>query len=447
MNTPIYDFVSAYSKSDFTRFHMPGHKGKGFLCEPLDITEINGADSLFEASGIISESEKNASLLFNTQKTLYSTQGSTLCIQTMLALVTMGKHKKEKPLIVAVRNAHTAFLNSCILLDVDVKWVYPKYSQGSIASGEYDEKDIEKAICECDRKPCAVYVTSPDYLGNIADIKAISKVCKKREIPLLVDNAHGAYLNFLDKNIHPINLGADMCCDSAHKTLPSLTSCGYLHISKNAPKEFSDNAKSTMEMFASTSPSYLSLCSLDLCNKYLYNNVKTDIEKIIPNIENLKNKLSQLGYTICGQEPLKLTVYTIPSGMYGYELAQIMRDNKIECEYADKTHIVFMFSPKSTACEVEKLYSIFKQVKQPQTRIEPPIFTFDKLDVAMSMREAALSESVEIPTEKAQGRICSRVKITCPPGIPVCVSGEVISANTVLILKKCGINSVNVIKC
>lgn len=447
MNTPIYDFVSAYSNSGFTRLHMPGHKGKGILCEPLDITEIKGADSLFEADGIIAESEKNASEIFGTSKTLYSTGGSTLCIQTMLALATMGKHNCEKPLIVAVRNAHKAFLNSCILLDIDVKWVYPDYSDGSIVSGKYDEEDINQAIKSCDRKPCAVYVTSPDYLGYIADIKAISKVCKEKRIPLIVDNAHGAYLNFLKENIHPINQGADMCCDSAHKTLPALTSCAYLHISKNAPYEFSKNAKSAMALFASTSPSYLSLCSLDLCNKYLYNEMRKDLEIIIPQIERLKIKLSLLGFKVCGDEPLKLTIYTISKNLYGYDVAEILRENRIECEYADETHIVFMFSSKNTVYDVKKLYVAFKHIISPKVGIDANNFYIDKLPVAMSMRDAALSESEEIPTELSQGRICAKAKIACPPGIPVCVSGEVISANTIIILKKYSINSVNVIKC
>ena len=341
---------------------------------------------------------------------------------------------------------HKAFLNSCILLDIDVKWVYPDYFQGSIASGKYDENDIEKAINECDKNPCAVYITSPDYLGCMADIKAISKVCKNKDITLIVDNAHGAYLNFLDDNRHPINLGADMCCDSAHKTLPALTSCAYLHISKNAPAEYSLNAKSTMALFSSTSPSYLSLCSLDLCNKYLSDEINNDLSNIILEIEKLKINLSLLGFIVCGDEPLKLTIYTISSGLYGYDVAKIMRQNKIECEYADETHIVFMFSSKSTNDDVKKLYNTFKGINQPKIKIDPPSFTLDNPKVAMSMRDAALSESEEIPTEQAEGRICAKAKITCPPGIPVCVSGEVISANTILILKKYSINFVNVLK-
>ena len=90
MNTPIYDFVKKYAESECARFHMPGHKGKSFLgCESLDITEIAGADVLYSAKGIIKESEENASRLFGTERTLYSTEGSSLAIRAMLYLASL----------------------------------------------------------------------------------------------------------------------------------------------------------------------------------------------------------------------------------------------------------------------------------------------------------------------------------------------------------------------
>jgi arginine/lysine/ornithine decarboxylase len=119
------------------------------------------------------------------------------------------------------------------------------------------------------RKPCAVYVTSPDYLGNQQDLAGLSAVCAARGIPLLVDNAHGAYLHFLPQPAHPLDLGATACCDSAHKTLPVLTGGAYLHIAKNAPERYARDAKRAMALFGSTSPSYLILQSLDRANAYL----------------------------------------------------------------------------------------------------------------------------------------------------------------------------------
>ncbi|MGN1132836.1 MAG: arginine decarboxylase, partial [Oscillospiraceae bacterium] len=250
--TPINDFVNEYRNKNFSRFHMPGHKG---VClhgmEPLDITEIKGADYLYDAEGIIGESERLTSRLFGTQKTLYSTEGSSLSIKAMLAVIVLcRKDTAQKPYIIASRNVHKAFIDGCCLLDIDVDWVYAEKS-GGLCSSLVTADEIEDAIRNAKRKPDGIYVTSPDYLGNILDIESIAGVCRRYGIPLAVDNAHGAYLKFLKKSRHPMDLGADLCSDSAHKTLPVYTGGSYLHISKNAPKEFADCAKSAMSLFAS----------------------------------------------------------------------------------------------------------------------------------------------------------------------------------------------------
>ena len=126
MRTPIADFVRAYANSGGVRLHMPGHKGKTFLgCEPLDITEINGADVLYSAHGIIDESERNASHLFKTAHTYYSTEGSTLAIKAMLMLAMQSRKSDTPPVVLAARNVHRAFISAAALLDFSVEWLYP----------------------------------------------------------------------------------------------------------------------------------------------------------------------------------------------------------------------------------------------------------------------------------------------------------------------------------
>ena len=214
---------------------MPGHKGKPHLgCEAGDITEIDGADVLYSACGIIDESERNASDLFHTAHTFYSTEGSSLAIRAMLALV-REQSADDRPLILAARNAHKAFVYGCALLDLRVEWLYPQQSH-HVCDATITPSQLQKRLAEQTEKPCAVYVTSPDYLGNISDIAGLSAVCDAYGVPLLVDNAHGAYLGFLEPSLHPITLGATICCDSAHKTLPVLTGGAYLHVSSKAPK-------------------------------------------------------------------------------------------------------------------------------------------------------------------------------------------------------------------
>ena len=223
MNTPIVDFVRDYEKKNMMRMHMPGHKGVNILgCESMDITEIQGADSLYEAEGIIAESEANATELFGTAKTLYSTEGSSQCIRAMMYLAVNASRKEKKPFVLAARNVHKAFLYAAALVDFDVKWLWPE-EMHSLCSCKVTPEMVEKELSSQEELPAAVYLTSPDYLGGCADIQGIAKVCHKYGTILAVDNAHGAYLHFLERAVHPIDLGADICCDSAHKTLPVLT--------------------------------------------------------------------------------------------------------------------------------------------------------------------------------------------------------------------------------
>ena len=276
MQTPIVDFVRKYQKDGVTRFHMPGHKGQSYLgCEWADITEIHGADSLYEADGIIAESERNASALFDSGRTFYSTEGSSQCIRAMLYLALSQHRGKEKPVILAARNVHKAFVYAAALLDFDVEWIWPEEGMKSLCSCKVSPEQIEEQIGQMlkdkKEKPAAVYLTSPDYLGGQMDIRAIAEVCHREGILLLVDNAHGAYLHFLEESAHPLDLGADMCCDSAHKTFPVLTGGAYLHLHKSVADVLGEKGKQALALFGSTSPSYLILESPaennDLCHR------------------------------------------------------------------------------------------------------------------------------------------------------------------------------------
>ena len=231
MDTPICDFIKEYEAKGTSRLHMPGHKGVPFLgCENRDITEICGADELYEAEGIIAASEKNANALFGFGRTIYGTEGSSQCIRTMLFLALQErKSRTERPVILAARNAHKAFLYSCALLDVDVEWLLPEGAKSLCAcpiTAEQVAEGLKKSSA------FAVYITAPDYLGGSPDIKGIAAACRAAGVPLLIDNAHGAYLKFLHPSKHPLDLGAAMSCDSAHKTLPVLTGGAYLHLSE-----------------------------------------------------------------------------------------------------------------------------------------------------------------------------------------------------------------------
>ena len=441
MNTPIIDFIKKYNKNKSIRLHMPGHKGniKG---AKFDITEIDGADSLFDANSIIDESEKNLSFLFGTNFSVYSTQGSSLSIMTMLALVKdYALAKDKKPLILATRNAHASFLNGVALLDLQVEWVTE--NGDCFLSSTINCDELEKRFSKKKNLPVALYVTSPDYLGNLLPIEQIAGICKKYGVLLVVDNAHGSYLNFLDENIHPINLGADMCADSAHKTLPVLTGGAYLHISNSFTFFDKMQVKNKMKIFASTSPSYLTLCSLDSANKYLNDN-KCAYITCKKKVDKLKEFLLSLGHKLVGSEPLKISIDCNHYGYKGSEIAKILAKNNIIVEYFDNAFIVLMFSPFNKNSEYKKIKKAFGKIEKLDAIIRP---TFSAINpkMKMSIREALFAKSESVNVEDSLGRVLSKTNVSCPPAIPIMFSGEVIDSSAIEIMKYNQIERVEVV--
>lgn len=441
MNTPILDMIREYCEKKPVRLHMPGHKGR---LDGSDITEIDGADSLFEASGVIKESEGNAGEIFGAD-TFYSTEGSSLSIRAMVHLIgiyarTVGK----EPLIFAARNAHKSFLSAAALTDVKVKWMIAKENK-TYLSCPITPADAEEYILSSDVPPVAMYLTSPDYLGNILDVKGIGEVCKKHGVLLAVDNAHGAYLKFLKETRHPIDLGADMCCDSAHKTLEVLGGGGYLHISKEAPSFFKERAKEAMSLFASTSPSYLILSSLDRANSLLAGDFSNVLTTFVDKIAVLKEKLKTLGYEDVSCEPLKITIKTKPYGYLGGELSEILKGEGIYCEFYDSDYLVMMLSPYMEERELDLLYSALSSVpKKAAISGTSPIFNLPK--AAMTPREAILSASEKLPVGNCLGRVLSTVSVGCPPAVPLIVSGEVVDVDVISAAKYYGITHFSVTK-
>ena len=438
MKTPICDFVRDYANSQAMRLHMPGHKGKNFLgMEALDITEIDGADSLYEASGIIRKSEENASRLFGCP-TFYSTEGSSQCIRAMLYLAVLhAKEQGKRPLIAAGRNAHKTFLTGAALLDLEILWMYPK-NGGSYLSCGLTAQDVE-AVLEAE-KPTAVYLTSPDYLGTVADIAEIAKACHRHGALLLVDNAHGAYLRFLELSRHPMDLGADICCDSAHKTLPVLTGGAYLHC---AP-EFRDWAKNALSLFGSTSPSYLILQSLDGVNPYLAS-LTDKLKAFVPHVEAVKEKLTEKGYVLYGQEPLKITFFPKPYGYTGRELSAILGWQNMVCEFADPDVLVLMLTPENTMAELDRLTQALLSIPAKAPILEqPPRFCPGRR--ICTPREAMLSPMETVPVTESKGRILAAATVGCPPAVPIVVSGERIDDHTIECFRYYGITHCSVMK-
>lgn len=440
MDTPIYDFIKQYNKNAVLRLHMPGHKGKGSLgAEALDITEISGADSLFEAKGIIAKSERNAAELFGTGKTLYSCEGSTLAIKTMLALC---KGQSGGGTVLAGANSHKSFIFACAELDLTPVFIKAEQRNG-LYSAEITAEELDRALGGCAEKPVCVYLTTPDYLGNMPSLPSLVKIAKRYGVYVICDGAHGAYLNFSERG-GAISQGVLMCAESAHKTLPVLTGGAYLHISKDAPAYFFENAKSVMSIFGSTSPSYLVLQSLDLANTYLEYEIKEDLKKSSENILNLKKRLSKSGVVFTGSEPLKLTVNLCESGFRRKNVLDVLKNNKIEPELCDEDFLIFMLPLKTEKSLCEKIFRAITSFERFEKRSVKNFKTESKRKC--SVREAVFSPNESVKIENSVGRICGIPRCTCPPAIPPVVSGCEITEEAAEALLHFGYTEISVVK-
>ncbi len=438
MDTPICDFVRRYIQNNTLRLHMPGHKGVGPLgCEQLDITEISGADSLYEADGIIAQSESNASALFGCP-TFYSTEGSSQCIRAMLYLATRRNRK-----IVACRNVHKTFLSAAALLDLEVDWLYPE-DRTAYLSCDISAKKLEDYFCDCGQLPVAVYVTSPDYLGNVLDISALAAVCHRYGVLLLVDNAHGAYLKFLPVSRHPMDLGADLCCDSAHKTLPVLTGGAYLHVRDT---DLANKSKDALALFGSTSPSYLILQSLDAANALLADPVYTQkLAELCSQAGLVRQQLFRHGISDCfDNEPLKIVVQPRQYGYTGIEIAELLRQNGIECEFADPDFLVLMLTPAIGEADLKRVLNVLTSLpKRPAVTTATPML--GRPEKVLSIRDAIFSPSEKIPVSESLGRILASPSVGCPPAVPIVVCGERIDERAIACFRYYGIDECTVVK-
>lgn len=441
MNTPIADFLQEYLQKKPLRLHMPGHKGVGET-EEKDITEITGADSLYEANGIIAQSEKNASELFGAD-TFYSTEGSSHCIRAMLYMTVLyAKRAGKKPLVFAGRNAHKTFLSAAALLDLEVEWLYG--GEGNYLSCNLTADDLKNAFETAKEKPVAVYLTFPDYLGNLLDIHSLKAVCEKYGALLLVDNAHGGYLKFLENSLFPIDLGADLVATSAHKTLPVLTGGAYLQIAKNSDEFFKTYAKDALALFGSTSPSYILLASLDKANGYLDSRGK-EYARYAFETEKLKRRLRECGYRVLVGEPLKIAIQTKAYGYTGKELSKILEEKNIVCEFCDDDFLVMMLTPQLGEEGLKALEYALLAIPKKES-VQETALPLVRCKKRLSIREATLSLCEELPVEKCVGRVLARANLACPPAVPIVVCGEEIDENAVKVMEYYKIRNCWVVK-
>lgn len=448
-DAPLYAAVLNYIAQNPARFHMPGHKGMASPLKELfgdamrfDVTEIPGTDSLYDAAGPILEAERLAASLFGVRETLLSASGASLCIQTMLRLVA-GRGQK----VLCARNLHRSAVNAMALLGLEPVWLWPRPQAGFALPGRPDPCDVERELAQ-DADIAAVYLTSPDYYGELADVASIAVVCERYGVPLLVDNAHGAHLRFCgDGGLHPARLGASLICDSAHKTLPVLTGGAWLHL--NAPQFTRDDAKRAMALFGTTSPSYPIMLSLDLARAWLARSGRKAYGALCGTVQSLRalaavRGLHPLEGPFC--DPARLTLDTANAGVSGATAAQSMQKQGIFPEYADGRHVVLLPTPFNSEEDFSRLRAWLDAFCPEGHPLPLPEYCPQPPGRVMPLREALLAPQETVAVEDAAGRVCAASECPCPPGVPPVMPGELIDKTLAEDLKNVGVFAVKVVK-
>lgn len=447
---PLGSALRRHAAQGRVSMHTPGHKGRyahlAKLTARHDLTELPDTDALFECDGVIRSAEKKAAQVFGARYTAFSAGGCTLAIQGMLGAAARCSESKR---IIMARNCHRAAVSACALLGLEPTWVYPTPT-GDGLPGQPTAQSIAAALAE-NGGVCAVYVTSPDYYGVLADIEAIAVVCREKSVPLLVDNAHGSHLAAFGR--HPLQKGASMTACSAHKTLPVLTGGALLNVSD---ERFIPYIKPAMALFGSTSPSYLVMASLEQACCWLERKGRREFERLAGRVEAIRERAQKAGFDIPEahgtslSDPTRITLLTARMGLTGDEAAQRLRECGVEPEHSDAVSVVLIATPFNSASELRRLE---RAIAKAARGAKPAAETAQKSEQwsgsaerVMSVREAVTAPGESVSVQEAVGRISAQTVSVCPPGIPIVMPGERINGQAQRLLSKAGLECVEVVR-
>jgi len=446
--TPLFSALERHLEQGRVSLHTPGHKGCAQILDrlrlSLDLTELPDTDSLYEADSAIAEAEKRATELYGSCRTVFSAGGCSLAIQAMLRCC-CGEGDK----IIMDRGCHRTAVNASALLGLEPVWLMASAGRGADDLCPLPTADDVKELLMRHADAKAVYITSPDYMGRMWDVAGISRLCREKDIPLLVDNAHGSHLIAFE-GLHPLKQGATMTACSAHKTLPVLTGGAFLSCTD---ERYADKIKGAMALFGSTSPGYLIMASLDLCCAWLQEEGKERIRRTAEMCEEIRKVAlrSGLGVPEGKCDPMRITLLTKPAGISGTSAADALRAMGFEPEYADDACVVLLPTPFVTDEEMTRLSECIAFLPEKAEAAEnrttmPPIGEIidcaKEIEKEMPLRAAALARREIVPCHAAAGRIAAAGVCPCPPGVPIVMPGERISGRCVRLLLAMGVYSV-----
>jgi arginine/lysine/ornithine decarboxylase len=435
-----------YSKSKVYPFHMPGHKRiQTGLSDPysVDITEIDGFDDLHHESGILLEAEKRAAELYGTDRCFYLVNGSTCGI---LAAVRAAVNKGDR--VIVARNSHKAVYHALELNELDPVYIYPRINERGI-QGQVESRQIEQALKE-NRESRAVIITSPTYEGVVSDIRSISEICHSYNIPLIVDEAHGAHFGFgggFPENA--AKLGADAVIMSLHKTLPSFTQTALLHLTSDRISE--DKAAEALDIFETSSPSYILMAGMDACIRQLTKEADKLFGAYRKRLDDFYRRTENLSHihVIRRDDWSNTEAYDIDDGkvlidtqgnISGKKLYDILRDKYLlQMEMVSGNFVLAMTSVMDTdegfGRLAEALADIDASISEERYREDLRKSNCDTIYRnnirKLQIHEAVRKDSEHIALKDAADRTSAGYVYLYPPGIPLLVPGEVIGRDTI----------------
>lgn len=445
IKAPIVEALKNAYENPTYQFHIPGHtRGKGTLPDfrtligkkalLLDTTdEFDNLGTLNPATGAIKEAEDLAAKAYNAERTLFLLNGSTIGNLTLA----MGLTKRGQK-VITNRNCHRSILTGLIISGADPLWLIPKQLNEWGLWGETDPKDVEKLLEENDNVSL-VWITNPTYEGVVSDIKAISKICKKHNVPLIVDEAHGSlwpFNEYLPQSA--LKLGADAVVQSLHKTGGSMSQSSMLHIAKDSLINI-EHVEKTLKLLHTTSPSLLLLASLDAARANLTSEKGLNqIDTAIKNAKYLRKRIDRLDgihqlKTDFGYKTDITKVFIKVDGLSGKRLESILEiDFQIEVESASDIGVLVLCNIGNTRKEVKYLADClekivnhdYKDIYYMENKRHMPMVI---PQMKLNLRDAFYAEKEVVATEDAIGRICAEVVAECPPGISILLPGELIT--------------------
>lgn len=442
-SAPIVEAMKKYSADGALAFHTPGHKqGRGaheLLRELLtaeglrqEVSLMEELDDLHAPRTCIKDAQDLAAKLWHADEAIFFVNGTTSAVQAMI----FGT-LKAGDLIFIPRNAHRSVIAGLILSGAVPIFLPVEFDEEFDLPLNVSVETIERAIKKFPQAK-AVLLVSPNYYGVAADLEKISRLVHAAGMILLVDEAHGAHLQFSAAlPLSAMDAGADLAAQSTHKLSGSLTQTSMLMLRKN----FSEGVKRAASLLQTTSPNQILLASLDIARLQMELDGREKLSKAVElskvlraetkKIHELKTFNAVKNFSL---DATKVTVNVSGLGLTGHEAEEILRrELKVQCELSDVANLLFLITYADDVETVSKLVDALKLLPSRQKKFSlPPQIVSREISIAeLSPRETFYSSVEVVPPEKSVGRICAEEVTFYPPGIPLLMPGEKISAQVV----------------